>query len=313
MESVNAERVTFKFTGDGLEMAILMLKNLFLTIVTLGIYRPWATTNMRRYVWGHTTFLDDRANYTGTGKELFRGWVKLFGLMFGLVMLVKILGLITPLLGVLVFPVYMLIFALAAYSGLRYRLSRTQWRQIRFGVEKNEKLTKEFLKMYLTGILLSAITLSIYTPWFKTNIRKFLTDRSRFGGVHFSYDGDGSEYAGIFFTGLALSIVTLGLYLPWWTRNLVEYRWRHTHFQSRSFGFSLSGKDLFIYFALTILATVLTAGLAAPWMYVWGLRLFAEHTYMDGLPDFALVQALPSDGSAMADDIVSGYDLDLGF
>lgn len=306
------ERLTLKFTGTGMEMALLMLKNLFLTIITLGIYRPWATTNMRRYVWGHMTFLGDRASYTGTGKELFLGWIKLFGIFFVMYIAVIILSKLFPFAGILVLPVYFYIFALATYSGLRYRMSRTLWRQIRFGVEKNRELSKQYLKMFFIGALLSMITLGIYTPWFLTNKRKFLTDRSRFGSVHFSYDGVGGEYAGIYFLGLLLSIITLGIYTPWWTRGLLEYRWTHTMFQGKRFGFSLTGGQIFLYFIAAFFITLLTFGLATPWIFAWGLHLMADNTYLEGMPDFAAVQAMPAEGSAMADDLLSGYDLDIG-
>jgi uncharacterized membrane protein YjgN (DUF898 family) len=57
-----------------------MFKNIFLTIITLGVYAAWGRTNTRRYLWGHTNFLNDRANYTGTGKEIFLGILKFFGI-----------------------------------------------------------------------------------------------------------------------------------------------------------------------------------------------------------------------------------------
>jgi uncharacterized membrane protein YjgN (DUF898 family) len=305
--------VNFKFTGNGLELALLMIKNLFFSVITLGIYRPWATTNMRRYVWGNVTFLGDRAAYTGTGGELFRGWIKLLGLLMLLAIGVKIAQAIFPLFGLLIFFAYILIFALAAYSGLRYRLSRTLWRQIRFGVDKTEASTKEFLKIYIKGVFLMVVTLGIYAPWFRNRIRKFLTEKSRLGTFHFAYDGEGGAYAGVYFKGLLLTIVTLGIYTPWWVCALAKFRWHHSSFQGKRFGFDLSGASLFGFFVVSFLGALLTLGLATPWIYAWGLRLFADHTFLAETPDFSQVQAAVSDGSAMADDMVSGYDLDLGF
>lgn len=313
VDQPNTGRVSFEFTGDGLEMALLMLKNIFFTIITLTIYRAWATTNMRRYVWGHMTFLGDRANYTGTGKELFIGWLKLGGiLLVGYLISAGLSALFAPA-GILTVIVYALVFALATYSGLRYRLSRTLWRQVRFGVDKNKEMTNEFMKLYFTGVFFMVITLGIYAPWFHTNLRRFLTNKSRMGNMHFKYDGDGGEYAGIFWGGFVLTIITLGIYGAWWTRNLAEYRMKHTMFMGHRFGFDLTGGNLFVYLIVAWIGTVLTLGLAAPWLYVWGLKLFAQHTYLEGTPDMSLVQNQASDGSALADDIVSGYDLDLGF
>ena len=41
----------FRFHGSWQEFARIAFPNLLLTIVTLGIYRFWATTREREYLW----------------------------------------------------------------------------------------------------------------------------------------------------------------------------------------------------------------------------------------------------------------------
>ncbi len=41
----------------------------------LGIWRFWGKTRMRRYLWSHTSLSGDRFEYTGTGGELFVGFI----------------------------------------------------------------------------------------------------------------------------------------------------------------------------------------------------------------------------------------------
>ena len=53
----------------------IFLLNLLLTIITLGIYRFWAITRIRRYLWSHMRFEDTRLSYTGKGKEMFFGFL----------------------------------------------------------------------------------------------------------------------------------------------------------------------------------------------------------------------------------------------
>ena len=57
--------VKLAFDGRAGELVGMVLANLFLTIITLGIYRFWAKTRIRRYFWAHT-----RLN----GKRSFRPW-----------------------------------------------------------------------------------------------------------------------------------------------------------------------------------------------------------------------------------------------
>ena len=46
-----------------------------LALLTLGFYRFWAKTRIRRYLWGHLAFEDEDLEYTGTGRELFLGFL----------------------------------------------------------------------------------------------------------------------------------------------------------------------------------------------------------------------------------------------
>jgi len=59
-----------RFTGTWQESLPIALTNLLLTVVTLGIYRFWAKARERRYLWSRTEFIDDRLEWTGTGKEM---------------------------------------------------------------------------------------------------------------------------------------------------------------------------------------------------------------------------------------------------
>jgi uncharacterized membrane protein YjgN (DUF898 family) len=132
----------FRFHGSWQEFARIAFPNLLLTIVTLGIYRFWATTREREYLWGKTDFIDERLEWTGRGMELFIGFIMVF-LLIGLPLIVIQLvtqGLIfqgLPLLaGLLTLTMFVLLFYLtgvAYFRALRYRLSRTYWRGIRGG------------------------------------------------------------------------------------------------------------------------------------------------------------------------------------
>lgn len=136
------EESAFAFEGNWRDFARIAIPNLLLTIVTLGIYRFWATTRERRYLWGNSYFIDDRLEWTGTGKELFFGFLLVFALLgvpflflqFGAQALV--LQGKAELAGILSLLAFLVIFYLggvARFRALRYRLSRTYWHGIRGG------------------------------------------------------------------------------------------------------------------------------------------------------------------------------------
>jgi len=67
----------FKFHGQYLDFLVLLLKNLFLTVITLGLYHAWARTDRRHYLWQNTELDGHRLEYTGRAKDLFRAYMKI--------------------------------------------------------------------------------------------------------------------------------------------------------------------------------------------------------------------------------------------
>ena len=55
----------FGFTGDAGEYFRIWIVNLFLSIVTFGIYSPWAKVRKKRYFYGHTWVADSNFEYHG--------------------------------------------------------------------------------------------------------------------------------------------------------------------------------------------------------------------------------------------------------
>ena len=64
-----------RFTGTWREYLPIAVTNVLLIIVTLGVYRFWATARQRRYLWSRTHIIDDSLEWTGTGKEMFLGFL----------------------------------------------------------------------------------------------------------------------------------------------------------------------------------------------------------------------------------------------
>ncbi len=132
----------FRFHGSWQDFARIALPNLLLTIVTLGIYRFWATTREREYLWGKTDFIDGPLEWTGRGIELFIGFIMalvfillpFFLIQFATQALVlRGYGGWAALLTFAMFGFIMYMIGVARFRALRYRLSRTYWHGIRGG------------------------------------------------------------------------------------------------------------------------------------------------------------------------------------
>lgn len=140
------ETTAFQFHGRWQDFAPIAFTNLLLTIVTLGLYRFWAATRTRRYLWAQTRLIDERLEWTGTGKELLFGFL-LALLLFGIPFLFLQFGVqalilrghadIAGILGFSAFALLIYVAGVARFRGLRYRLSRTYWHGIRGGSDDN--------------------------------------------------------------------------------------------------------------------------------------------------------------------------------
>ncbi len=65
----------FSFVGSGTEYFKIWIVNVLLTIITLGIYYPWAKVRNRRYLYANSTLEGRNFEYHATGKQLFLSYL----------------------------------------------------------------------------------------------------------------------------------------------------------------------------------------------------------------------------------------------
>src|ERR1017187_10963939 len=72
------------FSGNRGEFFRLVVRGAGLEFITVGFYRFWLATDIRRHLWSNTHLDSDAAEYTGRGREL------LIGFLFALAILVPV-------------------------------------------------------------------------------------------------------------------------------------------------------------------------------------------------------------------------------
>ena len=128
--------IRFEHEGRVGELLPIVLLNALLNILTLGFYRFWARTRVRRFLWGNTALLGDRFEYTGTGAELFKGFIFV---LFAVLLPITVTNIIAEFYFAdndIIYGVYNLallvaiwfLIGVAIYRARRFRLSRTRWR-----------------------------------------------------------------------------------------------------------------------------------------------------------------------------------------
>ena len=124
------------WAGKGSNYIGLGFKVFFLKIITLFIYHFWGKTEVRKKLWNHVRLNNEPLEYTGTGMELFLGFLITMFVVF-VPAILALMGLafafgaesIQYIIGVICLYLFFLyLIGVAIYSAHKYRLSRTQWR-----------------------------------------------------------------------------------------------------------------------------------------------------------------------------------------
>jgi uncharacterized membrane protein YjgN (DUF898 family) len=197
----------------------LFIVNLLLTIVTLGVFRFWARTRLRRYIWANTTVGSEAFEYTGTGGELFKGFLLAIAIFLPAVIVLGVAQVfLPPLISVIVtLAFYFGIFFVALAGGFaarRYQMRRTTWRGIRFTVDGSPWA---FALAMLWRVLLLPFTLFLMLPWVAAAGLRRTLGQTRFGSLPASFVGSGSGLfpwmvlaVGVFFAALVPGLVVAG-------------------------------------------------------------------------------------------------------
>ncbi len=197
---VGAEAVKFEYISQS-GLGAIAVSNFFLNLITLWIYRFWAKTRVRRHIWSGVHVNGEPVEYTGTGKELFIGFIVIVATVFLPLALIGLglaayYGSESPVLIAFQLAITFLLLTLygfAIYRARRYRLSRTVWRGIR-GALPGSALS--YSGKYFGSMLLGPITAGWSTPAMNLILAEHITNDMRFGNTPFSFSGrSGPLYA----------------------------------------------------------------------------------------------------------------------
>ncbi|NVO14900.1 MAG: DUF898 family protein [Rhodoplanes sp.] len=202
-----AEAVPLTFTGVRGDFFSLVLAGGLLQLVTVGFYRFWLVTDIRRHLWRNTRLGPDTLEYTGTARELLVGFLTALAVLAPLYVLYFLAGIAAeeaeafasvPLLLVLyVFGHY------AAFRARRYRLSRTALRGLRFWMTGSG-----FAYAGRAAIwdLATVLTLGLAYPWRAAALERYRMRRTHFGDLAGDFVGTGGR---LFLRGIWMWLVVM--------------------------------------------------------------------------------------------------------
>jgi uncharacterized membrane protein YjgN (DUF898 family) len=197
------------FIGTGGRLFGLLLGGFFLQILTLGIYRFWLITDVRRFYWSSTYIGSEQITYTGRGLELFKGFLVALALIVPIKALAFFLALGVPaaegVISVAVILILIFLGQFAVYAGRRYRLTRTSWRGLRL------RMTGSALTYAAKAFGLSLVaiaTLGLAFPWTTAYLEKIKMRETWYGDVQGDFVGRPLD---LFKSGILIWAIGFGL------------------------------------------------------------------------------------------------------
>jgi uncharacterized membrane protein YjgN (DUF898 family) len=198
----------------------LSFTNFLLKIVTLGIYGFWGKTEVRRRIWSSIRLNGEPLRYTGTGKELFFGFLIVFGVVVLPVMLSSLVAALAfgpnsigmQIYQITLYAVFFLLLGVGIHRAQRYRLARTIWRGVRGGLDGSS--WGYAITHFWTGLLV-LVTLGWASPWRTTRLQGLIFNDMRFGDRHFRFDASAGplypRFAVLWIGGFVIFSLVIGV------------------------------------------------------------------------------------------------------
>lgn len=325
----------------------LWLVNLALFFVTLSFYRFWGRTRVRQYVWSHFSILGDRLEYTGTGKELCIGFLITVPIYILIAVISEFFASGPSLILILMVGYF------AVYSGLRYRVTRTNWRAIRGRMPIEGSNPYSFVCLKRAGM--NMITLGFAVPASDLLKWQALVENIYIGNarVRFGFDTHGlmlphvvSSILGIIAfalpitfaiglgesiaakgeelgtEGLMVGIITLGI-LAGWPFFFMIRQWYTAKLVRKKFaGIWIEGAQIKTHFSVgqfmrfkiaNMMIFILTLGLGSAFILHRKAQFFARFVSVEGSPDTNLLVQSAAEKNKFTEGLIDTFGVDLSF
>ncbi len=302
-----------EFTGQGGEYFKIWIVNLFLTIVTFGIYSAWAKVRNKQYFYGNTSIDGASFNYTAKPITILKGRL----IAVAVLIVYSILSEVFPIVGAVLALVFLPVIPWLVSRSLAFNARNSMYRNIRFNFTGGySDALKAFLLWPL--ILIPTFGLAIPFVWFKQS--RFFVNHSAYGTTAFEFHASVWAYFRIFLIALGIllvcgaGVVVLNLLLGphimlsvapivmapvylllfgYFNAAMGNLYFNSTSIADHRFTSELEGKTLVWIYLTNTIAIIFTVGLFIPWAQVRMTRYRADclqFVVNDSLDDFVAAE-----------------------
>ncbi len=343
------KRIPVHFTGTANEYFRIWIVNLFLTVITFGIYYAWAKLRSRQYFYRNTVLDDHAFDYTADPVAILKGYL----LIGGCIVIYFLLHMINPVYASVAGGGFYLVVPFLICKSLRFFAHNSTYRNIRFRFLGN---IRDSYKIYILYPLLVPLTLGLIIPFWEFRKKKYFYDNLSYGTGENVFSGRSWLFYKAYFSAVMMTIgfllfagvvvvffypeinralpkekermagyLTLVPFVAYITMLVVAtflqqylYAWKtnyclgHSGFSDLRIESTLKGERLFWIRISNIPAIILSLGLLIPWAKVRRMRYILDNlTVITGQDLDHFTSSVEKDESAYGDAAADLFDFDI--
>lgn len=197
-----------RFLGSRRSYWRLLARGAALLVLTLGLYRFWLMTDVRRFLWSHSEIDGETLEYGGSALELLLGFLVAIAILLPIYaaffLLALQIGALTEWSGVLAFLGLGFLGQYAIYRARRYRLSRTFYRGLRFTQDGS---AWSYALRALAWWMFTGLTLGLAYPFQLASLERYKMRHTSYGNLPGRFLGSGWR---LFLRGIPMWIAVVG-------------------------------------------------------------------------------------------------------
>jgi uncharacterized membrane protein YjgN (DUF898 family) len=202
-----ADMTDVRFIGARKAYWRLLSRGALLLMVTLGIYRFWLTTDVRRFLWANTEIEGESLEYNGTPVEILVGFLAALAILTpvytGFFLAALDLGTIGEYSGLAGLALLGLAGQYAIFRARRYRLTRSIFRGLRFYQDGSAVIYAIRAVLWWT---LTALTIGLAYPFQVASLERYKMRHTYYGNLPGRFASTGW---GLFLRGLPLWLMVM--------------------------------------------------------------------------------------------------------
>lgn len=210
----------FDFTGKATVFFKIWIVNMLLSIITFGIYSPWAKVRNNRYIYGSICLNGLAFEYTANPLKILFGRLIVVGIYIIYFILSDFFGLYNFALGILV--VFILSIPFLIRQSICFKARYTRYQGVSF---YHFASIWQYYKYCITHLFLIIFTFGLIFPYSMKKFKDLVINHTSYGDKNFTFTTTASKFYEAYLKVLALSFIPmmiLGVILSLTAKVLVD-------------------------------------------------------------------------------------------